>query len=70
MNNDYVPARLGFDWDQVPGLSPPAADGPSGCTVFDLWGRKSLGKVSGKGFKTAQPVPSRDSVFLTLSGCV
>ena len=37
--------------------------------VSGRWQKKSLGKISGKGFTSAEPVSSRDSIFLTLSEC-
>ena len=62
MNNDYKPAALSFRWAEVPGLGEPAS-----CEVYDVWARKSLGSVAGKGYTTAAPVPSRGSAFLTLA---
>ena len=70
MNNDYAPATLSFVFADVlaRGEGEDGSEEVSSCTLFDVWGKKSLGKVSGKGF-TSAPVPSRDSVFLTLSDC-
>ena len=65
MNNGDHPARLGFAWDDVPGLGRVA-----GCDVYDVWARRSLGRPGAGGrFETAADVASRDSAFLTLSGC-
>ena len=62
MNNGYKPAALSFRWAEVPGLGEPAS-----CEVYDVWARKSLGSVAGKGYTTAAPVASRGSAFLTLA---
>ena len=63
MNNGAKPATLGFAFDAVPGLT-----AGEGCAVYDIWSRRSLGFVPGPKFKI-DAVQSRDSVFLTLSGC-
>ena len=65
MNNGDAAAALGFAWRQVPGLHHVA----EGCEVYDVWRRRPLGRASGGRFDTAAAVPSRDSAFLTLSGC-
>lgn len=71
MNNADGPATLSFKWSQLP--VPPLLGHPQGsvvsCLVYDVWQRRSLGRVSGEGFVTAGPIPSRDSAFVTLSGC-
>eukprot|EP01051_Picozoa_sp_SAG22_P017564 SAG22_NODE_2740_length_2260_cov_2.658491_2_plen_217_part_00 len=67
-------ATIGFQWREVPGLQPPRAPHQqsqrslSSCEVFDVWEKKSLGRVTSAGF-TAKDLPPRDSAFVTLSNC-
>lgn len=63
MNNGDDPAALEFAFNAVPGLKV-----ETGCTVYDIWNHRSLGFMSGPKVKV-NDVQSRDSVFLTLSGC-
>ena len=63
MNNGAEPKALDFAFHAVPKLKAKA-----GCSIYDVWSRKSLGFVAGPKF-TAPAVGPRDSVFITLSGC-
>ena len=62
MNNGAASKDLNFSFSDVPGLE------AESCTAWSVWDGKSLGKFGASGF-TAKAVGSRDSVFLTLSGC-
>jgi hypothetical protein len=53
-----------FKLSDVPGLH-----STGGCTAYSVWEGKSLGQVTADGGFAAKAVGSRDSVFLTLSGC-
>lgn len=65
INNAYTPQKLSFSWTDVPGL---ASHGqPTSCVVYDVWQQKPIGTATGSGFTTADPVPSRDSAFITFS---
>ena len=63
INAGNATARLALEYAQVPGL----AVGPRGCVVYDVWRRRSLGRVEGAGYGAR--VAGSDSLFLTLSGC-
>ena len=65
MNNGVSAHPVDFAWNDVPGM----ANSTTACEVYDVWARKSLGRVEGKGFTTATELPPRDSAFLTLSAC-
>ena len=63
MNNDAKARALDLSFHAVPKLKAKA-----GCSVYDVWSRKSLGFVAGPKLTVAAVGP-RDSVFITLSGC-
>jgi len=77
INNDAEKSvsGLGFLWADVPGLVKGGADGDSttaavsSCVVYDVWGRKDLGRMNGAGYKPSGTVAAHDSIFVTLSDC-
>lgn len=67
-NGPHAAHSLGFAWSAVPSLAAMHSVESAGCVVYDVWRRKSLGRVRGPRF-ASDAVPAHASVFLTLSEC-